>query len=297
MNSDIFNFKRFARYFKSDVTEACSNYGLSLLVMSSMPITIAVITGVLNVLTSGQWESSGLTSRILLFLLFFIITCITAPSKLYGSLTDKKEGTAFILIPASRLEKYLSMLIICCILVPVLFLDIYLALDFLVCAIDPTLASSDATLLSFFHNIRERLLLMGTTIDWNEMSQFIKHSESLVKPWMYIDDMMSISLAFLLGAITFKKSKVSKTIGCLIVISIVLSMIATPLITRDSHLTAEMIEKMEMTGVTGIDDLIEILPGQFWALNHLVLIDTINDILWIVGLLTGIWFRLKNMKH
>ena len=100
MNSDIFNFKRFARYFKSDVTEACSNYGLSLLVMSSMPITIAVITGVLNVLTSGQWESSGLTSRILLFLLFFIITCITAPSKLYGSLTDKKEGTAFILIPA-----------------------------------------------------------------------------------------------------------------------------------------------------------------------------------------------------
>ena len=297
MNSDIFNFKRFARYFKSDVTEACSNYGLSLLVMSSMPITIAVITGVLNVLTSGQWESSGLTSRILLFLLFFIITCITAPSKLYGSLTDKKEGTAFILIPASRLEKYLSMLIICCILVPVLFLDIYLALDFLVCAIDPTLASSDATLLSFFHNIRERLLHMGTTIDWNEMSQFIKHSESLVKPWMYIDDMMSISLAFLLGAITFKKSKVSKTIGCLIVISIVLSMIATPLITRGSHLTAEMIEKMEMTGVTGIDDLIEILPGQFWALNHLVLIDTINDILWIVGLLTGIWFRLKNMKH
>ena len=296
MNSDIFNFKRFARYFKSDVTEACSNYGLSLLVMSSMPITIAVITGVLNVLTSGQWESSGLTSRILLFLLFFIITCITAPSKLYGSLTDKKEGTAFILIPASRLEKYLSMLIICCILVPVLFLDIYLALDFLVCAIDPTLASSDATLLSFFHNIRERLL-MGTTIDWNEMSQFIKHSESLVKPWMYIDDMMSISLAFLLGAITFKKSKVSKTIGCLIVISIVLSMIATPLITRGSHLPAEMIETMEMTGVTGIDDLIEILPGQFWALNHLVLIDTINDILWIGGLLTGIWFRLKNMKH
>src|SRR5574344_730878 len=228
MNSDIFNFNRFGKYFTTDFKSFITRYWLSLLILSCSGVFIYIFKRILRIIFmggddfSGDYSFFGAPSRGVIFLIFLAITTITAPKKCYGYITDKKDGTSFLLLPASRLEKYLSMLIISCIIVPLIFISMYLSIDTLICILDSHCGNPIVTI-----NLFDAIIKMneGNIVSLDDGSQVNILNLDVIKPWMFIDDIFSIVLFFLLGALIFKRSKIAKTLGCYLIISTLFSVL------------------------------------------------------------------------
>lgn len=291
MKNDIFNLNRFGRYLMTDVRNAVSNYGISILVMATLGLSIDVFVGLFHMIVSEGWQGIGISARVPLFLLAFAVTLVSAPSKLFGHITEKKAGSAFLTLPVSTLEKTLSMVIVSCIMVPAAFVIVYLSIDLMVCSCDSTCGESLIEAATTFRaDIHDSLVCRHIS----DLSVVMNKPESLVNPLLYIDDIVGVSLLFLLGALLFKKSKIAKTIGSIILICMVLSMIATPLLV--SGIKYDMVQLMlnnELTPVT----FSQHFPVLTWICRNLALADTINDTVINLLLICLIWLRIKKINH
>lgn len=291
MKNDIFNLNRFGRYLMTDVRNAVSNYGISILVMATLGLSIDVFVGLFHMIVSEGWQGIGISARVPLFLLAFAVTLVSAPSKLFGHITEKKAGSAFLTLPVSTLEKTLSMVIVSCIMVPAAFVIVYLSIDLMVCSCDSTCGES---LIEAATTFRADILDSLVCRHISDLSVVMNKPESLVNPLLYIDDIVGVSLLFLLGALLFKKSKIAKTIGSIILICMVLSMIATPLLV--SGIKYDMVQLMlnnELTPVT----FSQHFPVLTWICRNLALADTINDTVINLLLICLIWLRVKKINH
>jgi len=292
MENEVFSLNRFWRYLKSDFDAFISKYGITLLVISTMPITCDVFTGVFSLMNMGRWEGLEVYSRLAFFVMFGMILLISAPAKLYGHITDRKEGSAFLLLPVSRLEKYISMILITCIVMPFIFILIYLGLDVMVCMIDST---TDVSVFSFIYSLEDfKATLAGVPVE--NLSRLLNNFGSLANPYLYIDDIVQLSLIFLLGALIFKTSKTGKTMGSVILISLVFKLGSAPIL---AHITN--IENLYQMGNAGYLDYTSeafsnAYPFYAWVWSHLSLIDTIWDTILNCLLLFFVWLRLKRMK-
>jgi len=57
MKNDIFNFRRFGKYFSTDFRTCCANYGLSLLTISLLsPVALYFITAAFNMMLGNGWD-------------------------------------------------------------------------------------------------------------------------------------------------------------------------------------------------------------------------------------------------
>ena len=140
---DIFDFRRFRKYFVSDLKTCSANYGLSLLTISLLtPLALYVITVAFNLILHLGWEGPSLAFRSIVFGIAMFCMVVTMPVKCYGGLTDKQYGSFWLTLPASRLEKFLSMLIITCIVAPFAGIVLYLGLDALISTMDKTCGGS-----------------------------------------------------------------------------------------------------------------------------------------------------------
>lgn len=291
MKNDIFNLNRFGRYLMTDVRNAVSNYGISILVMATLGLSIDVFVGLFHMIVSEGWQGIGISARVPLFLLAFAVTLVSAPSKLFGHITEKKAGSAFLTLPVSTLEKTLSMVIVSCIMVPAAFVIVYLSIDLMVCSCDSTCGES---LIEAATTFRADILDSLVCRHISDLSVVMNKPESLVNPLLYIDDIVGVSLLFLLGALLFKKSKIAKTIGSIILICMVLSMIATPLLV--SGIKYDMVQLMlnnELTPVT----FSQHFPVLTWICRNLALADTINDTVINLLLIFLIWLRIRKINH
>lgn len=290
MESTVSVNNRFGRYFRSDLSAAISNFGISLLVFSTMAATTELFNGLFSLMLSGEWQGMTTALRIVLFTVFGVIMLLSSPAKLYGHLTDRKEGTAFLMLPASRFEKYLSMVLITCIIVPLFFAAVYLSLDALVCLFDPTAGESLFSII----------FLGSSRIDFSEFvaeaSFPIENFKAIMTPWLYLDDLSQISLIFLLGALIFKKSKVGKTLGSIILIALSLQLITTPIMSLAMFDKIHMLSDMDNIDFSG-EFFSNTFPLLSWMFRHLVLLDTVQDLLMNGLLLFLVWLRLKKMKH
>ena len=291
MKNDIFNINRFGRYLMTDVRNAVSNYGISILVMATLGLSIDVFVGLFHMIVSEGWQGIGISARVPLFLLAFAVTLVSAPSKLFGHITEKKAGSAFLTLPVSTLEKTLSMVIVSCIMVPAAFVIVYLSIDLMVCSCDSTCGES---LIEAATTFRADILDSLVCRHISELSVVMNNPEALVNPLLYIDDIIGVSLLFLLGATIFRKSKIAKTIGSIILICMVLSMIATPLLV--SGIKYDMVQLMlnnELTPVT----FSQHFPVLTWICRNLALADTINDTVINLLLIFLIWLRIRKINH
>ena len=197
---------------------------------------------------------------------------ITSPMKLYGGLTEKKYGSSWLLIPASRLEKFISMLLICLIVVPVAYLIVYLGVDgilsLLIKGYSPAIIGSDAmkTFMSF--HIPEDIpfeMVGGSSL-------------------YFFGSMAATILVFLLGGLCFKKGKVGKTILALFIIMMVVGIITFIIFVKSPEHFESLMERADIMDPERIASSISTWS---WILN----------ILFFGGLGTAIYFRLKTLKH
>lgn len=293
MKTDIFNFRRFGKYFASDIKTCWANYGLSLLTISLLlPVIIYVITGAINVLASSTWDGPDTGLRFFVFCMAVLCMVITMPVKCYGKITEKQYGSFWLTLPASRLEKFISMIVMTCIIVPFIGVAIYLGMDAVICAFDSTcgnnLFTGGVELIRKMHDAQEitfNLMDGQMTVEDAAIAQQVVSQIST--PWIYMDEIFGITLPFLLGAVFFKKGKTAKTILALFAISTATSIIMTPFLTD---------WVVEITNANNAGTLMDSFfnNGLF---KNLVLLDTISDAAINIAMLTGIWFRIKTLKH
>lgn len=302
MGNQVFNFNRFYRYFRSDFRSCAINFGISFLVLATLPLTAGVFSGLLSYSVTGGHTWYGLPgpARIPLFIIITMIAVISAPSKLYGTLTDKRQGSSYLLVPVSRLEKFVSMILNAGVIVPIGFMLAYLSFDLLICSVDST--SGQPLLKVLFEvmaELRKGAEFGQAFFDMGEMQSpsFSAVIEGVIKfmnPLLFVDDIISFGLLFLLGALIFKSGKVGKTMGSIILIILSLQLIVSPIAATYAF------GRFNDVGAINIDtwqEFTEVFPFFSWTLNHLSLLDTLCDMLFIALNLFLIWIRLKNLKH
>ena len=290
MNNDVFNMNRFGRYLVTDIKNAIARYGVSLLVMATISLTGYLLAGFFTKIVGAGWHSLGEVGRVMVMGITFVVLTLTVPAKIYGFITDKKEGSSFLMVPASSLEKTLSMILVCCVIVPLAFFAVYMSLDQIICLIDSHCGDS---IIMLINDGRSNLADAFHKISV-ETEMVIPDYSALSTPWMYMDDMAQGFLVFLLGALIFKSSKSAKTVGCLILLSIVLSMITTPIV---MHGAVEKFKDAAAMGNMTPEELFNTFPFISWSLKHAVLLDFLSDTIVNIGLAIAIYFRVRKIKH
>lgn len=295
MESEVFNMNRFWRYLKSDFNSFISKYGISLLVMSTMAVTTDAFNGLISFFITGGWIGMITPLRFILFAVFAVIVLFTAPAKLYGHLTDRKQGSAFLMLPASKLEKFISMVLITGVVVPLFFGFLYLSLDAIVCMVDHTCGSSMFSYL-FCTDFKSLMASSIAESDVTEWGSYFQNITSAFTPFLYFDDIFQSLMLFLLGALIFKTSKTGKTLGCLILLGLSLEMLLSPVIALTSIDKIRVLSESDMNMFT-TDMFSANFPFISWTLRHLVLVDTLWDGFINCVILYLIWLRLGKMKH
>lgn len=288
MKNDIFNLRRFGKYFVSDARSCAVNYGISMAVTSFMGLLAYLIYGSIMLAMDGAWESADDGFRSFAFFLCVCVMVMNIPVKCYGKITDKKDGSSWLMIPVSTFEKCLSMVIMTLIAIPSVTMGIYLLVDMIICKLDPACGTTLIEMVKDLFNLLGHFKVSAEMemADYPAISEFVKQFSSL---WLYIDDFFQVSLTFLLGAIFFKSAKTSKTILAVLIIGILISTAATPIM---GHMFNSFTADLEMETPENINALFS--TGLF---RHAALIDTISDTVVNLALLTGIFFRVKTLKH
>ena len=98
--NDIFDFRRFGKYFASDIRTCAANYGLSLLALTMLaPIATELITAGFSLLLDLTWQGAWLGLRVGVFAIAMLCLVVTMPAKCYGKLTDKQYGAFWLMLP------------------------------------------------------------------------------------------------------------------------------------------------------------------------------------------------------
>ena len=294
MKNDIFNFRRFGKYFATDFRTCWANYGLSLLTISLLsPLVLYVIIATINQIMHNTWDGPDIGLRVFAFAVAMICMVVTMPVKCYGKITEKQYGSFWLTLPASRLEKFISMILMTCIIVPVSGALLYLGLDALICAFDHTcgqnLFAGGTELLQRMGEAKDVTLnLIDESITIEDATLVQELVRQMNNPWMYIDEIFCFTLPFLLGAVFFRNGKTVKTFIALFAISTVTGMICSPIMT---NWVMEMFNNLNEDP----DAILQMFNNKLF--KNLVLIDTVTDTVTNLALMAGIWFRIKTLKH
>ena len=287
--NDIFNIRRFGKYLAADAGNCAANYGLSMLLISLMSVVIYAGTVLMGLLFNGRWAGPEFGFRLFTFFTALIVMVLTMPVKCYGRITEKRFGTQWLMVPASSFEKFLSMVIMTVIAVPVVTCGVYFAADALLCAID---GSCGQSIITSFRSALDTFaeISIASESDMELYPNLASFIMQVSNPWLYVDDIIGMFLITLLGAIIFKKGKTAKTILYYILIVTICGMAFTPVATSFFKSFAEMSFNFDSPEAANM------LFGKE-IFKHAALLDTLNDTVVNLALLTAIYFRIKTLKH
>ena len=267
--NDVFDIKRFGKYFLYDLNNARGNFAVSAITIALLPLILMVFNTIFGLLFSGEVPMIPVPVKVTIMLCAFLICVLSAPVKLYGSVTERRYGSDWLMLPASSFEKFLSMAIMLCIVLPVVVFGLFSICDLLLswilpgtygAYVDAAMSDSDSLLV-----VTPTSLSLAGWLGW-----------------------CAAVLPFGLGAICFKKGKSAKTILVIIGVDVILTTLMVLLLKGGYDSGFELGQRMErFFGDMTAEKL------EFWS-NFLV-----NFVTFIIvgGLLTGLFFRIKTLKH
>lgn len=236
--NNTFSFNRFKNLLLKDGKMYIRNYGTSLIVWCCLN----AIFWIFNLLFGSETMPPV---RFGMLCTWTALAMMMVPSKVYGNANLSREGVGFAMMPASSLEKFVSMFLYCAIVTPVIvFFGGYLV----------------DTLLSLFPfgGFEEPIHLY--TI--NEVVRMIDNSEGVVQssnmelsfgdvfPVGVIRTSLYVGIIqwaaiFMLGNMVFKKHKAGKTFASYLGISYVLSTIFGLAFTSSNSRLKQWLENMD----------------------------------------------------
>ena len=256
--NEIFDFKRFWTYFKYDLKQMWRNHSKAAIMIGGASAIFYVI-----------WVLASLvfTQHCTILELYMV--------RAYGYLTDKKAGSNWLMVPASKAEKFVSMLLMVCIVIPLLFFVVYFVLDGFLSLVDPTYGQA---LFTGFTGVYSKLIEGITELGAESPISFTP--SSLIFP--SIVSVFCNFLYFLLCGICFKKNKLVGAIAILFGLSLVLSLLTGIFVPRIfTNIDFDNMDEMQIAHwVTG-------------CMNAGIIISCLLT----VGLGWGVWRRIKTIQH
>lgn len=199
-----FDIKRFGNVLRYDAMNYFKNFGWTLVVLLAIPILIWFMLYV----NMDDPDAMLNYHRYGFLLVLAIIAMILAPSRLYKNANDSRKGIQFAMLPASNLEKFLSMSIYCLIVTPILYLVGAVAIDCILTLIPGNNPNGGFIFRDIFY----------TNIVEVELPNDL---DLLPLPFYQVFILLSYVSIFMFTNMLFKKRKVSKTIGILALIGII----------------------------------------------------------------------------
>lgn len=275
MKNEVFSFKRFWTYFKYDLVQLYRRHAKAALLFagSGLILYVAWIAG--SLVFDHCWSAPNIGARV-------VVAMLSAAALefyyayLYGFVTDRRKGSSYLMIPASKTEKFVSILLNALIVVPVAFISVQLGVDALLCLLDPTMEGTMAgggydVVAGLMERLadEEDLLLLRSSMS----TAFILSLLSFAFNYLY----------FLLCGMCFRKSKIVGAVAIVIGVTFVLSLC--------SGLFIGPLTEWAMN--FDFDDVYE---AQAFARGFLRGM-TIVEALMVLGIGWGIFHRLKTLKH
>lgn len=214
--NNTFTFNRFKNLLLKDGKMYFRNFGTSLIVFCCLNAIFWIFNLLFGTTSNPQFRFGMLCT-------WTGLAMMMVPSKVYGNANLSREGVGFAMLPASSLEKFISMFLYCAIATPVVvFFGGYLV---------------DA-LLSLFpfggfekpiqlHTLNEIVRLVDDTegvVQAGEMSVAFTDAFPIgvIRTGIYVG-IIQWAAIFMLGNMLFKKHKAGKTFACYLGISYLLS--------------------------------------------------------------------------
>ena len=122
--SNTFDFNRFKKVLARDYRATYSRFGLAALILSLLVVTVWIFylvwDNTFHYIAEPDWVDYQIAigERFSTILSGIAISFAIAPAIIYKSCNLKGRGNYYAMLPASHLEKYLSMLFYCCIVAP-----------------------------------------------------------------------------------------------------------------------------------------------------------------------------------
>lgn len=274
--SNTFNFSRFRKYFVYDLKRQWKNIGMLMLIFSLFPIIFYMLYmffaalfdgGLMKIFIGLEIDGPAGGTRFGVFAVMSTIFVMLFPSRAYGEITDKAKGSEWLMLPASRLEKFTSMMLISLIVIPLVYVVVYFLSDAFVCLLDKSCGDS---LMSF--RINKEIGSLDFVIPANGF-------------WILASSIVENAIVFLLGGLIFKKWKVVGTVLVLFALQMVFSGLLSVFITNAG---LDWWGNWFADWTTRHADSIDIWLNAF--INFWLLL-----ILAICG--TWSWFRIKRLQH
>lgn len=204
-----FDFRRFGNYLLYDLKNACRGFGFSTIILGLAPLILFVFSILCAWVFAGSTCEIPLALRWMAVMSAFTLAYTIAPAKLYGPLTDKRYGSDYLLLPASQLEKWLSMLIVLCIALPLVMGLVTVVSDALLSLCFSSIYSGTLFAAADFSAITKVFSLFGFSL-----------------PLLFFFQWSCNALIFALGAVWFKRAKILKTLVAIFLFGMVLSFLS-----------------------------------------------------------------------
>lgn len=267
---NTFDFKRFGKYYVSDLRGVFNDNWLTVLLPALGGVIAYLFCGTIQLIADGAWGSYGVLGRSVTFLVLFAVLYIIMPAKEYGYITEKRRGSFFLLLPASPFEKSLSMILNVAILTPLAFLAIAFAADALLCLVDPGCGSTLASVI--FSGTK-----LSDACNCVTDCSYILNQGDLI--WSGVMSVITTALIFLVGALYFKKSKVAKTILVLIGLTLVFILFTCLAVSVDDDCLCDVEEDPEL------------------FLSRVKTVGYVLNVVIILALCAWTYLRVKTIKH
>ncbi len=271
--NEKFDFSRFWTYFKYDLKQMWRNHSKAAILIGGASAIFYVIWLLFSLVFAQRWTTPPIEARVGILILAFAILELYQV-RTYGHLTEKKAGSAWLMIPASKAEKYVSMLLVTLIVIPLLFFVVYFLIDGFLALVDPTYGKALLTgAMGAYKDI------IGGLSTISNASPITFSSSSLM--FYTIIGFFCNFLYFLLCGICFKKNKLVTAIAILFGISLLLSLV-----------TGLFLPQF----INGISDSLDETQLAEWVVR-MMNISVVVTCLTTVGLAWGVWRRIKTIQH
>ena len=270
---------------RKDFSNIWQNAGTSLLIITLLPIAAWLLWWAL----SGIEEMPAIVPEVRWCFIAgsVLLAAIVSPSRMYRTCNLQKEGIYFAMLPASKLEKYLSMLLFTIVVCPLLCFLGGMVLDYLLTLLPfgpyrKWLWQTDY-LADFLDGYRGLVGGQFPNVDEDVMMLTKVFTPGKVVIYGLIAYLSYVGL-FLFTTTIFKKHKVLQTILWTWLISFVLNIIFTPI------MGAMMLSGNWLQEFLKSADPVRSLNTAYWIATAWGMLLTVVFFWWAS-------YRLKHMKY
>ena len=220
--NNTFNINRLGKILKHDGLNFFPNIILALAILWAIPVVVYLFTSLMP--TDGTKDILDAFGRINVIDALTKIAVIIAPVRLYKYCNDSRKGIGYAMLPASTLEKFLSMVIYCAVVTPIIYIAGALAIDSVLALFNgPYEGFAISEFFDTMSQIKHQLINSG--VRWEEDMPVYAEYDQLITPFirimLSIFGILSLSSIFMFGNMIFKKRKTGKMIGILILLFII----------------------------------------------------------------------------